>query len=889
MATKHDTILVVSGVSDTRDELCAIFEEEYNILEAANLSQGRLLLERTHEYIAAVLLDITDYGEAEMEELRETGKKLDVRNTPLLLLTISCDETSVQKMLERGVADVIEMPCYPALLQHRVHRIIESNALRFHTQQRIAEKVDELAVSYERIIDLLATGMETHSTKHENHLACVRYYTSMLLQELAKNYPEYDLDAKKIQLISSASSLHDIGKVIVPVEILDKPSPLSEVECKIMQRHAMAGCQMLDTLEGAVDPQYLEYARQICHYHHERWDGKGYPEGLSGNDIPLCAQVVGLADAYDALVSYRADRSAYPLDHAANMILRGECGAFSPSILECFKNLVGNFIEFSIQNPDDVSAVNMPSHPLQTRRAEENMFDLVQSKYQSLLQHLNASVFEFDLDHFTYHVAFNADVNFRWVNQMETYDAVREFLFNQLIVPEERETIKELARRKIKILYDYHLRREQLYLHIVNMSGGDPLTYRVTMFPILSKNSDRKRVFVIWENMEGCLQTNADGGISEKRCPRQEALEDMVDRMYTICNDEKLTLERPSKDMLMFLGYTPQELDEACGNHLIELVHPDDRDRLRTDLAVQLQKGDEAIAEFRVLHKNGSYIWVLSHVRLTLQEDGREVLYSLLLDISNNKKVEELLQQTIECQSIILEQTENVIFEYDIDTDMAIFSNKWDEMFGYPPRTENFYNHMMTESHIHPEDVLLMEKAFREIIGGRSHYESFDIRVAKNDGHYLWCRTRITAQLNREGRPVRMIGVMINVDAEKKEARTLLEQAEHDPLSGLLNKIVGRGQVEKFLNGADPTRRAALIAIDLDNFKQVNDRYGHLSGDAMITAAAIEIKKLFRANDVVARMGGDAGGGGGSALRALCAAADTALPRGNCRGSHREL
>lgn len=171
------------------------------------------------------------------------------------------------------------------------------------------------------------------------HNLRVRQFTRILLEETARRCPEYALTEQTISLIAEASVLHDIGKISIPEAILNKPDKLTAEEAAIMRTHTTIGCNILDSMQNTENGDFLRYAWDICHDHHERWDGGGYPEGLAGDAIPIWAQIVGLADAYDALTSKRHYKEAIPADSAAEMILEGACGVFSPALLECFKSV----------------------------------------------------------------------------------------------------------------------------------------------------------------------------------------------------------------------------------------------------------------------------------------------------------------------------------------------------------------------------------------------------------------------------------------------------------------------------------------------------------------------------------------------------------------------
>jgi putative two-component system response regulator len=175
------------------------------------------------------------------------------------------------------------------------------------------------------------------------HIQRVKGYTEILANEMMKSYPEYGLTAKKIEVIVSASALHDIGKIAIPDNILMKPGKLTNEEYEFMKSHTLRGCEILNNIKGAWDQEYGKYSYEICRYHHERFDGRGYPDGLEGDQIPISAQLVSIADVYDALVNERVYKDAFPKDKAFQMITQGECGVFSPKLLEAFRKVRKEF------------------------------------------------------------------------------------------------------------------------------------------------------------------------------------------------------------------------------------------------------------------------------------------------------------------------------------------------------------------------------------------------------------------------------------------------------------------------------------------------------------------------------------------------------------------
>ena len=186
------------------------------------------------------------------------------------------------------------------------------------------------------MIDALSSVVEFRSAETGEHTRRIKYFTRIMLRYLQQYFPKYGITDTQIAEITRASALHDIGKIGIPDSILLKPERLTTQEFEVMKTHTTIGCDILEKFYGNHDSDFYKYCYEICRYHHERWDGNGYPDHLVGEEIPISAQVVAIADVYDALVSPRVYKSVYANNIAFDMIMGGECGLFSPDMLECF-------------------------------------------------------------------------------------------------------------------------------------------------------------------------------------------------------------------------------------------------------------------------------------------------------------------------------------------------------------------------------------------------------------------------------------------------------------------------------------------------------------------------------------------------------------------------
>lgn len=308
---ERDTILIVDDMEVNRAILCGLFEDEYKILEAENGLQAMELLETAQDSIAVMLLDIVMPEMDGYQVLRGMMERKFLSSVPVVVITSEASAESELHAFDFGASDIVTKPFEPHLVLRRVKNIIELYRHKLFLEDMVEEQAARLRDSNDVLTDALSSIIEYRSLESGRHIRRIRMFTKILMQRVCDTYPEYRLDAAQIDAIARASAMHDIGKIAIPDAILNKPGKLTAAEYEVMKSHTTYGCEMLANLERMNDRQYLEFAYQICRYHHERWDGRGYPDGLSGDAIPLCAQVVGIADCYDALTTDRVYKAAF--------------------------------------------------------------------------------------------------------------------------------------------------------------------------------------------------------------------------------------------------------------------------------------------------------------------------------------------------------------------------------------------------------------------------------------------------------------------------------------------------------------------------------------------------------------------------------------------------
>lgn len=258
---------------------------------------------------------------------------------PVLIISAESDSSQVQRAYEIGATDFIIRP-FNALI---VHKRVNNTILLYEKQKRLmgmlAAQIYEKEKRSSMLINILSHIVEFRNGESGPHVIHVRVLTELLLDALCKRDSRYQFTAAEISMIGMASSLHDIGKISIAEEILNKPGRLTEEEREIMQTHSVIGAEILEELPVYQKEPLVKIACQICRWHHERYDGNGYPDRLKGDDIPIYAQIVSIADVYDALTSERVYKNAFSHEKAIEMILNGECGSFNPLVLKCLNDI----------------------------------------------------------------------------------------------------------------------------------------------------------------------------------------------------------------------------------------------------------------------------------------------------------------------------------------------------------------------------------------------------------------------------------------------------------------------------------------------------------------------------------------------------------------------
>lgn len=337
---ERETVLIIDDSEMNRAILTEMLQADFDILEAESGEAGMQILQEKKESISLVLLDIVMPGMDGFEVLGYMNRAGMMDTLPVIMISSEDSQSVVRRAYDMGASDYISRPFDAQIVYRRVMNTIMLYAKQRRLLSMVTKQIYEKEKNNRIMISILSQVMGFRNSESAAHILHINIITSMLLERLIQKTDRYQLDWNKCLLIATASALHDIGKIGIPDDILNKPGRLTSEEYEIMKKHTTIGAEMLEKLDIYRDEELVRIAYEICRGHHERYDGRGYPDGLKGDEIPISAQVVSLADVYDALTSVRVYKPAYSHEEAIRMILDGECGVFNPLLLECLGDIV---------------------------------------------------------------------------------------------------------------------------------------------------------------------------------------------------------------------------------------------------------------------------------------------------------------------------------------------------------------------------------------------------------------------------------------------------------------------------------------------------------------------------------------------------------------------
>lgn len=387
-----DKVLIVDDSELNREFLSDILEDDYELLLSENGFDALMQMKNNLNDIALVLLDLVMPEMDGFKVLSYMKKYNWIQDIPVVIISSDFSAENIEKAYELGAEDFINRPFNVSIVKRRVSNLITLYAKQKKLKRIVTQQIYEKEKRSNLMISILSHIVEFRNGAIGMHVLHINNITEKLLHSLVRNHEDIRLSSSEIALIRTASSLHDIGKISIPTEILNKPGRLTQEEFEIMKTHSQIGSDMLSSLKlGKKDP-LIQVSYEICRWHHERWDGRGYPDGLKGDEIPLSAQVVSLADVYDALTSERCYKKAIPHEEAMQMILDGKCGAFNPKLLAALIDIEDDLKEEThkyvpsdaasevddavkvLQNYDELSVTNQMMEQLEIEQKKISFF-----------------------------------------------------------------------------------------------------------------------------------------------------------------------------------------------------------------------------------------------------------------------------------------------------------------------------------------------------------------------------------------------------------------------------------------------------------------------------------------------------------------------------------
>ena len=332
-------VLIVDDSEMNRELLAEMLGSEYKITEAENGEECMAALKQRGTGISLILLDIVMPVANGFDVLDYMTSTHRIEDIPVIMISSENSEETVRKAYEFGVTDYISRPFDTRVVCRRVANTIKLYSKQKNLTKLVTEQVNEKEKNNRMMIRILSQIVEFRNGESGSHVLHIEKLTEMLMKQLLRKTDRYQIDPQMQELIPTASALHDIGKIGIEEKILNKPGKLTPEEFEIMKKHSVIGESILTSTAANMNEPLIKVASQICRWHHERYDGKGYPDGLKGDEIPISAQIVSLADVYDALTSERVYKKAFSHEKTMEMIQAGQCGVFNPILIECLVDI----------------------------------------------------------------------------------------------------------------------------------------------------------------------------------------------------------------------------------------------------------------------------------------------------------------------------------------------------------------------------------------------------------------------------------------------------------------------------------------------------------------------------------------------------------------------
>lgn len=446
-------ILIVDDSEMNRFILREALQSEYRIIEAENGAEALSLIEKHQEELALVLLDLVMPEMDGIGVLEEMNDRNLMNEIPVIMITSETGAEFIEKAYHLGVTDFVNRPFNAQIIHHRVNNTVMLYAKQKRLVGMLQHQIYEKEQQSDLMIDILSHIVEFRNGESGLHVLHIRVLTELLLRRLLQKTNQYKLTESDIRRISMASALHDIGKVAIPEQILNKPARLTAEEFEVIKQHSEKGACLLKDLSFHQDKPLLKTAYEICLWHHERYDGRGYPHRLAGESIPIAAQVTSLADVYDALTGERVYKHAIPHEEALRMILNGECGAFNPLLIECLLDIADTLQtdlrretkkHLDKQQFQRISSELLQMGDLSAAERTLYLLDYERMKYQFFAAIDEGAMFEYNTD--TGVLTTLGESASKFGVPEHTFDPLRDKHFLQLFGEEELQAFEKKLR-----------------------------------------------------------------------------------------------------------------------------------------------------------------------------------------------------------------------------------------------------------------------------------------------------------------------------------------------------------------------------------------------------------------------------------------------------------
>ena len=463
---------------------------------------------------------------------------------------------------------------------------------------------------------------------------------------------------------------------------------------------------------------------------------------------------------------------------------------------------------------------------------------------------------EVDFNTGVYHVVYLSNHDFDGLKSGGSFKEAFYHFVETAVHPGDRDMARALMGTYMKDFMKEGFNKRSRNYRVYNQVEQVYRWCRATMLRINTGNPYQKKALIIWEELEMEEDAVPASSTMQLRMFNDAFLSHMIGCVLACLNDREFTIVETNGGMKKLFRYSDEEMKTQFDSKYLNMIYPADRSRILEETGRQLKSGNSVELEYRLTAKDGRIIWVLERCQSVTGKDSMEYLVFALMDITVSKKDQEELRLSLERHKIIMEQAEDTLFEWDTQTDTVTYSANFEKKFGYTPIMKNFSKRIRFVSHIHPADIPEFTNMQQLLMKGML-YREIEFRLSDAAGRYRWCRLRASSQFDAAGKVSRVIGMLADVDEQKRAEEALQYQADRDELTQLYNRRTARRLIEAILEEPCVQGYRALMVLDVDDFKKINDSNGHMFGDSVLRAVADILTRQFRSEDILARIGGD--------------------------------